>query len=425
MPTDDVHGFRSGLQEERENLEESTEMTDADRQAISQWIKRRDGELTISSLKTYIRRLRLAAERSEVPLTEMTESDYQDLIFDFRHSDEYGRGDGGMAESTVSTYEDALLLFLGEALDREWVDSVERTTLDNNTVNADEMLDPADIQALIEAASNARDVALIEFLADTGARIGLAASLRVKDVSLDDERATYTPNEKALGLKGADIKPYPLIDSRAAIRNYLRSAHPRPNDGEAALFHKVNPVSDEDDDGSLHVNSFRDQLMRVADRAGVDKPVNPHNFRHTAITRMYREGMSKEQIQHRVQWDIDTSMWERYVHVTAEEMNEGIFAEAGIIEAGEEATTMRKRCGQCNEPIPPHRDFCGTCGEPVDNEARELLEAVQTSLERDMVESDDAAEREEAFELKQAVDANAAELDKEALHQLLTSSDDD
>jgi len=404
MPVDDPQKFKEGLRNEQRRLAESETVHEADREAIDRWIRRKDGQVKVSSLKTYLRRARIASERSEVRLVDFSEADYHDLVFELRHEHD-------LADSTVQAYENAILLFLQDYMDDDvdWPETVERTKVDDQGPTADEILTPADVQALVKTASHSRDVAFIEFLADSGARLSLALSLRVGDVGLKDP-ATYTPNEEARGLKGADIKEYPLIDAAAPLRGYVRGAHPRPTDPGVALFHKRKPhrragPNDPwgDDDGGLDPNAARQQLQRIADRAGVDKPVNPHAFRHTAITRMVREGYSRSQIEHRVHWTLDTDMWETYEHITSQEHNADIFREAGVVD-DDGPDRVRKRCGGCRSAIAPRHEFCPQCGKAVTADAEAEVRADKDTVLDDLVEATSPAAREELRELLDAID---------------------
>jgi len=87
---------------------------------------------------------------------------------------------------------------------------------------------------------------------------------------------------------------------------------------------------------------------------------------------MYREGYTKQQIQHRVAWTLDTDMWERYVHLTAEDMNEQIYAEAGVVEETDAQSTTRKRYDNCREVVPPYQQYWDNWGEPATAETRDL-----------------------------------------------------
>jgi len=390
---DDPQQFREGLERQRRLLDESDTVFEADRAAIQRYLRRKDGTIEISSMKTYLRRLRKGSERSDTPLVEMDADGYHDLIFTLRH-------DHDLADSTVRSYENAILPFVETMAGREWASDVDRTTVAGSSLSEDDILSPADIQELTEVARHERDVAFIEFLADTGVRLSLALSLRVGDLDLSGDRATYTPNGDALGLKGAAIQPYPLIDSLSPIRSYLRTSHPRPSDPDVALFHKLQPATNERDerwvdDGGMRANAMTQHLKRVADRAGIDKPVRPHAFRHAAITRMVREGYSRSQIEHRVHWTLDSSMWETYEHVTSAEHNADIFASAGVVDRDDGPSKVRKRCGNCTEPLAPHHDFCANCGQPVAPGAEATVaDAKDTVLETLVAETNPSARRE-------------------------------
>lgn len=381
MPTDDFSNFRRRYANALDRLADA-DIPEADYEAIRRYIRDRDGDLAVSSLSQYCNRLRILSERSDRPLVELDIEAVRELFFALRRDPDAGQG-GPPSETTVYNYQAALQAF-GNHRDDDWADEFEpdKPGAATKTVAEEDILSQADIAAITDAATRPRNQALVEFLADTGARLTLTGSLRVTDVDLDGERATYTPNRNAVGLKGAEIKPYPIIDAAAPLRVYINHSHPRPDEPEAALFHTFDSVegSVAENDGALSPSRVRDTLRELADRAGVDKPVNPHNWRHSAITRMWREGYDKQEIQHRVQWSLDTDMWQRYVHVTAEQMNEEIFADAGIVEDDDSLSRERKRCGTCREPLAPHVQYCPRCGEPATPDARETRDqAVQST----------------------------------------------
>jgi len=400
VSTDDPRDFRRRLERQRELLA-AADIDDRDRTAIERFIRAKDGQVTVGTLKTYLRRLRKAAEWAETPLVEMDREAYEAFVFELRNDPERGQGDTPLADATCKSYEDICCQFLEVECDRAWAAEVDRTTVEKTAVDASAMLDAEDISRLIESARHQRDVALIEFLADTGARITLVCSLRVQDVDLEGRRATYTPNPDALGLKGASRGPFPIIDAKAALRNYLRGTHPCPDDPDAALFHRLRGFDTHgENDGACDPSALRNHLVRIGDRAAVEKPTNPHNFRHSAISRMVREGYSREQIEHRVHWSLDTDVWERYVHITAEEHNEDIFAAAGV--DGKPSTTSpeRRRCGNCHEPLAPYHEDCPNCGAATTLPRQQVVDALEDVLVARLVEADDPAERQAIAELR-------------------------
>ncbi len=389
MTLDDFAGFEKELHSELDKLDRHH---DEDRRYVKQFATKQDGRLAASSLAKYLQSLRLTARRMDRPLSTMGELEFDEHIYDLRNSAEYGfGGNQGVSDSTAQNVQAAVRKFLQWVHrddDDHWSHDYDTVRInDADTLSADEMLQTEHIQALLEAANNLRDVALVEFLADTGVRRTLAGSLRVGDVDLDGPRATFRPNPNATGLKGADIKDYPLIDSAASIRNYLRSVHPRPDRDDVALFHKIpgSGYQPGDDDGALTASSMHDQLQRIADRANIDRPTNPHNFRHSAITRMRREGYTRSEVEHRVCWTVDSSMWDTYEHISAAEHNESIFEQAGVVdEDADTEDTVRKSCGNCHEPIAPYHQYCPRCGAPASAATRDVHEQAQDSLVSDL-----------------------------------------
>jgi integrase len=399
MGTADPQHFERTLRLERERLDNEA-VVEADREAILAWARRRDGQVAVSTLGTYLMRLRRAAEESPVPLVELGEEDYHDLVWRLRN-------EANLSDTTVRNYENALCLWLSDYRGLDWPDDVDRTRTDDSGPDPAEMLGPAEIQALVDAARSQRDVALIEFLADTGARIGLTCSLRVRDVSLDSDRPTFQPNPESLANKDVEIVERPLIDCRGPLKTYLRQAHPRPNEPDAALFHLLKGY-DEDvavDDGACEPSPINEHLSRIAERAGVEKPTNPHNFRHSAITRMVREGYDRPEIEHRVGWSVDSDMWETYQHVSAEEHNEGIFAAAGFV-ADDGADRTRRPCGTCGERLAPHHDYCPVCGDAASPDARRRTDDATDTVLEELVRATDQATRQQLRSLLDAVESD-------------------
>ncbi len=124
-------------------------------------------------------------------------------------------------------------------LDRDWADDITVGAPVKTRISEDGILKPVGIEALLKASTRPRDTALVEFMADTAARLSMVGSLRLADLNLDGDRTYYTPNPNASGLEGAPQHAYPIIDSKASLRNYIRHSHPQPDNPEAAVFHKV------------------------------------------------------------------------------------------------------------------------------------------------------------------------------------------
>lgn len=405
---EDIRRFGKQLQDELERIDHHHP---DDRALVERWVQKVDGQVNDSSLVTYLRNLRTTAKEVEGPLCELTEREMDELTYYLRR--EAGPQGDGLSDGTVRNKQFAVRKFLADLDLQDWAHDYDLVSPPDNKVRPEDMLKADDIAALTSGANNLRDVALIEFLADSGARLSLVTTLRVRDVDLDSDQATYTPNPNARGLKGAPIREYPIIDSRAVLRTYLQQIHPRPDEPDVAFFHAL-PGHGKDvleGDGSLTGPTVRAQLRSAAESAGVDKPVNPHNFRHSAVSRMVREGYSRSQIEHRVAWSVDTDMWSTYEHIAADEHNSDIFAAAGVLEEGNEGPSAdRDTCGLCQEPLAPHHDYCPRCGEAVSEQARQVKNSAVGSLAEALAAIDDPERREHLAEALRGLESDASPL---------------
>lgn len=115
-----------------------------------------------------------------------------------------------------------------------------------------------------------RDMALISFLLDNGARVSEICNLKIRDVDLRERTALIFGKTRMSG--GENKQRLVPFGSRTAKRlwKYLATRDHRPND-----FLFVNP-----DGTQIDRRVLSRHLTRLGKRAGV-VPCNPHRFRHT------------------------------------------------------------------------------------------------------------------------------------------------
>ncbi|AZZ54251.1 site-specific tyrosine recombinase XerD [Rathayibacter festucae] len=145
--------------------------------------------------------------------------------------------------------------------------------------------------SLLEAArgeelSELRDRALLELLYATGARISEAVDLSVDDV-FDSEVVRLTG-------KGSKQRMVPLGSfAREAVQDYLVRARPelsRRGRATPALFLGVR--------GSrLSRQSAWLVIRAVAEKAGLDREISPHTFRHSFATHLLAGGADVRVVQ--------------------------------------------------------------------------------------------------------------------------------
>ena len=175
---------------------------------------------------------------------------------------------------------------------------------------APEPLAPHDVQRLLRACNGGttglRARALITTLWRSGIRLGEALALRPKDADL--ERGTLRvlhgkgDQDRLVGLDPAACE----LLGRWMDRRQTRGIH-----GHAPIFCTL-------DGGPVSQAWVRGLLRRLARKAGVERRVHAHGFRHTHATELVREGQPlaviQAQLGHRS--PVTTS---RYLHRLAPE----------------------------------------------------------------------------------------------------------
>lgn len=221
----DTHNTRGRLGNEWAKLLGDTDqdtdpapIDDRDRRAIETFVQhRRDIEdMSRNTLINDLGNLRRAAERADTPLVDMDIRDARGFISELVRPKEHGGygldPDGG----GIYNYKRALRVFF-TWLDNEpgygdypFGEGLELPSMNTETIDDEEVLTEHEIEDLKDAANSARDRALVDFLADVGARISLVTSLRVGDIKdIESDNPGFVPNDNAINLKGVEIRRYP------------------------------------------------------------------------------------------------------------------------------------------------------------------------------------------------------------------------
>lgn len=387
VDVEDVQGYRKKYENQRDLLESSDAVDDEDREEIQRWVAHmRTNDAGISSLGTivgHLNRIRLAAERSEMPLVEF------DSIDDVNVLELYLEDELELSAGTIRNYKKALRKFFLWR-DADWADKITVGASIERKHDPDDEITSEELDAMLDACSEfdnaARDKAMVALLRDTGLRIGAVLSLQLKHVDVEGERATISINTEA-NVKDAS-GPKPLTWSRGHVANWL-DVHPRPDNPDAALIHKTRQWGD-DEHGAIRQQYAGRRISKIASTAGLDPDrIHAHLFRGTAISEWIRQGMSDQKIKHRADWDENSREMSTYSHVTDEEMNQAILEDYGLVEEDESSGPDLEQCTQCRTPLRGGERFCPGCAAPLDSAAVEQVDAV-----------DDAT-----FESAKAVDA--------------------
>lgn len=308
---------------------------------------------SIQTVAAYTYNLHKAATRAAEPLAELDDDGVQALVAEL--DDEY-------ATSTLAQFQSALKGFYRYHETGVDPESIAIASSDSKSVDERSVLTAEEFFEMREAAANTRDRAMIDLLGYTGQRIRVIQTLRVKDVDLDD--GVYYMPDDVEGLKGAAevMRKRPLLAAQRAVEDWLQH-HPTGNPDDALIT--CLPSAARGNHGErLSQSTMRSRLSLVADRAGIDKPVNPHAFRHYFVTAAKKDyDMGSETIKKLLGHSADSNIMETtYSHLSDDDVITEAEAAYGITEEEERGRLTPPMCPTCGRPLEPDVERCPSAG---------------------------------------------------------------
>jgi integrase/recombinase XerD len=198
-----------------------------------------------------------------------------------------------------------------------------RTTLQKQDRKLPEdMLTEEEINQMINAATNKRDKAIIALLWDIGARVGEVGSLRVKHVKFDDIGGVIIVNGKT------GPRRVRAVWSGDYLKDWLNE-HPGQNNPEAPLWYNFAKKAEELE--SMRYDAIRMRLNKIAKKAGINKKIHPHLFRHSRCTYMANY-LTEAQMNAYFGWVQGSDMPSIYVHLSGRDIDDAVLKANGVRE---------------------------------------------------------------------------------------------
>ncbi|KEI01581.1 site-specific tyrosine recombinase/integron integrase [Clostridium botulinum] len=144
-------------------------------------------------------------------------------------------------------------------------------------------LSEEEIELLRQACVTEREQALVEFLIATGCRLSEVVGVNKDDINW------YEMSLNVIGKGNKERKVYFSTKAKILLKKYLLTRQ----DNNPALF-----ATSRRPHNRLGKRSIQREVRNIADRAGMDKAVYPHLFRHSFATHKLNSGMSLPVIQH-------------------------------------------------------------------------------------------------------------------------------
>jgi len=181
-----------------------------------------------------------------------------------------------------------------------------------------ETLSQDEVKRLVESAECLRDRLIIELLAETGARIGELANLRIRDVQFDEYSAILWLDGKT------GRRTVRVFMAKPDLVTYLNNHHKRNDPESSPLFSTkgiLNIVY------PLTVEGIR-YVVKILGRRVLGKRVYPHMFRHTRFTQLSKV-LTDREMKILGGWTT-TKMLEVYSHLSGRDVDEKILALHGL-----------------------------------------------------------------------------------------------
>lgn len=465
MPTAD---YEAKVEDTSRNIQESDEIHDRNKDLLREYQRDQTlNGLTDATLSRNLGRMKVVAEHVDQPFDEMDKADVKNVI-EWIHGRDYTEETIDTYKNVIRSFfkwmdpdEN------GDAPETvDWI-TLSNGNGSNGKLPKD-LLTKDDIKRQIEAAKNPRDKALIALLYETGARIGELIDLTVGDledrqhgkkVVIDGKTGQRRlPLVEAVPHLNAWLNRHPNPEKNAPLWCKIQQGgpieHQNPHNvddirdvhgvgpsraeqlnaagietGADLVAHSAEALADIvgvnvttaqkwlnqfDSDATLTSEQqlgyryIREKiLLATMERAGIDKPSNPHHYRHSRASFLATE-LKEAQLCEWFGWVQGSDVPAKYVHLSGRDIDNAYDEMHGLYEPEEDDDGPDvKECGRCQELNEPDAAYCSRCGFAIDQEtAADFEEQMDRDLKEDYRKTDprDEGTLEKLDELDEVLD---------------------
>ena len=391
------------------------------------YIKLSNEELSTASRGTYLNNLNRAlitarGASHNVDLRNLTTDSVEEIVFAI--TQKYGDGPNKKEQKhTVFSLKMALRKYCelcgpGSNEERKQLrDTIKVKAIPKEeTKEHDELITRPELDKMLKACPHPRDAALISLLYDTGGRIGEVLALNIENVKFEDvgARITFT----SYTTKGKRKRVNLVVFAAPYLHTWI-NCHEHRDTPSAPLFYAKNSPSVEflEKKGQkvpkdalilptgrivvrLTDGAARLYIQGIAKKAGINKRIHPHLFRHTRATELASNNtMNEATLNKKFGWKPTSGMAAVYVNMHDNAADDAILSEAGMtVEAKEGMKYIPKRCHVCDTINDPAADYCVKCHRPIS--AKEIA---RIENERIAEQSDIAEMKKQLQEMQMAI----------------------
>lgn len=228
-----------------------------------------------------------------------------------------------------------------------------------DSIEAKDVLTKEDIAFEVKHCENDRDEAIVTTLYESGARVGEFCNMSVGDLADD-------PHGKKITISGkTGPRTILLVESVSYINKWL-SHYAGTLSPDAPLWCALKSPHE-----PLTTWQVEGLLRDLKKRSGIQKKLNPHNFRHSRATYLAKY-LSDAQMRVYFGWCKSSNMQQVYTHLSGRDNDGAILLSAGIQETEnvvETSPLAAQVCPKCRTMNTGTAIYCSTCGRPFKEES--------------------------------------------------------
>lgn len=339
-------------------IREDKVLSSRDKKKIISFITYVSPELSIKRIKKYGYVLRLFKKYLKVDYLSATEKDIRRAVAELNNTD--------YAEKTKADVKVCIKRFFkwlkgSDKFYPSHVNWIKTTVKKNFRKLPEDLLTEEDIQKLISVCDNLRDKAIVMTLYESGCRIGEFIELKKKDVSFDEDGVLLTIPKGKTGARRIR-----LVASSSYLAEWINNSI---REKESYLWIGLNNKKKNEKIGQ---NAVRIILKYLKNKSGIDKPVNPHHFRHSRATFLANK-LTEAQMCAYFGWVLGSDMPSTYVHLSQRDVDDAILGIYGHKEKREIKSKLTPiSCPKCKRKLPSGSNLCSFCGTPINKEGEDI-----------------------------------------------------
>ncbi|MEI6841860.1 MAG: tyrosine-type recombinase/integrase [Methanomicrobiales archaeon] len=241
---------------------------------------------------------------------------------------------------------------------------------DMMTKVAGDLFSIEEVDRIIAACTRSRDRAMISMMYEGGFRIGEIGLVTWGDLVFDPKGVIVNTDHKT-----GRPRRIRLIDSKSLLTQWFLD-YPMPVKPHYPVFLTGRKQA-------IKHEGIAKLIKIIAKRAGIEKRVHAHVFRHSRITHLIIAGLPESMIKKMIWGNITTNMFATYAHLTGEDLDRAIMKLYNLTDETEVKKMKMmapKQCPSCATFNIHTNDFCAACLTPLNEDAMMSMDLLKDDV---------------------------------------------